>query len=116
MYRFLSASLLKTEMRIIMYTPDENRYEKMIYTHCGKSGLRLPKISLGFWQNFGYQSYFANMEEMVHTAFDLGINHFDLANNFTCNCFIFDLSSNEEARSDKARRYETGFVVRTRNF
>ena len=65
-----------------MYTPDENRYEKMIYTHCGKSGLRLPKISLGFWQNFGYQSDFANMEEMVHTAFDLGINHFDLANNY----------------------------------
>ena len=69
-------------MRIIMYTPDENRYEKMIYTHCGKSGLRLPKISLGFWQNFGYQSDFANMEKMVHTAFDLGINHFDLANNY----------------------------------
>lgn len=65
-----------------MYTPNENRYEKMIYTHCGKSGLRLPKISLGFWQNFGYQSDFANMEEMVHMAFDLGINHFDLANNY----------------------------------
>lgn len=65
-----------------MYTPNEHRYEKMIYNRCGKSGLKLPAVSLGFWQNFGYLDSFANMENMVHTAFDLGITHFDLANNY----------------------------------
>ncbi len=65
-----------------MYTPNENRYEKMIYNRCGKSGLKLSAVSLGLWQNFGYLDSFANMENMVHTAFDLGITHFDLANNY----------------------------------
>ena len=66
----------------IMYTPNEKRYEKMIYNRCGKSGLKLPVVSLGFWQNFGSKGCFENMEKMVHTAFDLGITHFDLANNY----------------------------------
>lgn len=65
-----------------MYTPNEHRYEKMLYNRCGKSGLKLSAVSLGFWQNFGYLDSFANMENMVHTAFDLGITHFDLANNY----------------------------------
>ena len=54
----------------------------MIYRKCGKSGLKLPAISLGLWQNFGYGSVFANAEKMCRTAFDLGITHFDLANNY----------------------------------
>ena len=65
-----------------MYTPDPKRYEKMIYNRCGRSGLKLPAISLGIWQNFGYNDNFANMEEMIHTAFDLGITHIDAANNY----------------------------------
>lgn len=65
-----------------MYIPDENRYDKMIYRRCGKSGLKLSAVSLGFWKNFGSRENFANMENMVHTAFDLGITHFDLANNY----------------------------------
>jgi len=65
-----------------MYKPDEKRYENMIYNRCGKSGLKLSAISLGFWKNFGYSGVFSNMEEMVHTAFDMGITHFDLANNY----------------------------------
>lgn len=65
-----------------MYCADEKRYEKMIYRRCGKSGLKLPAISLGLWQNFGYKNSFDNMENMVRTAFDLGITHFDLANNY----------------------------------
>ena len=65
-----------------MYKADENRYEKMIYRKCGSSGLKLPAISLGLWQNFGYGSVFANAEKMCRTAFDLGITHFDLANNY----------------------------------
>lgn len=65
-----------------MYTPNEHRYEKMLYIRCGKSGLKISAVSLGLWQNFGYLDNFSNMENMVHTAFDLGITHFDLANNY----------------------------------
>lgn len=65
-----------------MYIPNEKRYDKMVYNRCGKSGLKLSAVSLGFWQNFGSQGVFANIENMVHTAFDLGITHFDLANNY----------------------------------
>lgn len=65
-----------------MYIPNEKRYENMIYNRCGKSGLKLPTVSLGLWKNFGYEGVFANMQDMVHTAFDLGITHFDLANNY----------------------------------
>lgn len=65
-----------------MYTPNEHRYEKMVYNRCGNSGLKLPAISLGIWQNFGHEGCFANMEEMIHTAFDLGITHIDAANNY----------------------------------
>lgn len=65
-----------------MFIADERRYDKMIYNRCGKSGLKLPAVSLGFWQNFGHAGNFANMEEMVHVAFNLGITHFDLANNY----------------------------------
>ncbi len=65
-----------------MYVADEKRYEKMEYRRCGKSGLKLPAISLGLWQNFGKGSSLANAEEMCRTAFDLGITQFDLANNY----------------------------------
>ncbi len=65
-----------------MYIASEKRYEKMPYRRCGRSGLRLPAVSLGLWQNFGFKGVFANMEAMVHTAFDLGVTHFDLANNY----------------------------------
>ncbi len=65
-----------------MYTPNEHRYEKMIYNRCGNSGLKLPAVSLGIWQNFGHEGCFASMEEMIHTSFDLGITHIDAANNY----------------------------------
>jgi len=65
-----------------MYIASDNRYEKMVYNRCGESGLKLPAISLGLWQNFGYRDSLDNMENMCHTAFDLGITHFDLANNY----------------------------------
>jgi len=64
------------------YIPDQSRYEKMIYNRCGRSGLKLPFISLGLWHNFGGVDVFENAREMIHTAFDLGITHFDLANNY----------------------------------
>ncbi len=65
-----------------MYTADENRYEKMEYRRCGNSGLKLPAISLGLWHNFGDGADRSNMEQMCFTAFDNGITHFDLANNY----------------------------------
>ena len=65
-----------------MYLPNEKRYDKMVYNRCGNSGLKLPAVSLGLWKNFGFSGSLSNMESMVHTAFDLGITHFDLANNY----------------------------------
>ncbi len=65
-----------------MYTPYEHRYEKMVYNRCGKSGLKLPAVSLGIWQNFSYRDNFENMEQMIRTAFDLGITYIDAANNY----------------------------------
>ena len=64
------------------YQPSSNRYEKMIYNRCGNSGLLLPALSLGLWQNFGDVDTVANCKSILHTAFDNGITHFDLANNY----------------------------------
>jgi len=60
----------------------ENRYTKMIYNRCGKSGLKLPAISLGLWQHFGETDVYATCKAIVLRAFDLGVTHFDLANNY----------------------------------
>lgn len=65
-----------------MHIADEKRYEKMKYSRCGNSGLMLPQVSLGLWHNFGSNGNFDNMTEMCYTAFDNGITHFDLANNY----------------------------------
>ncbi len=64
------------------YVADEKRYENIEYSRCGKSGLKLPPLSLGLWHNFGEFSSFHNMKEMCITAFDEGMTHFDLANNY----------------------------------
>ncbi len=65
-----------------MYQAKETRYEKMEYHRCGESGLKLPAVSLGFWQNFGTYDDYETMRQMCFTAFDNGITHFDLANNY----------------------------------
>jgi L-glyceraldehyde 3-phosphate reductase len=65
-----------------MHQASENRYDTMQYRRAGKSGLRLPAISLGLWHNFGGADVFENSRAMVRRAFDLGISHFDLANNY----------------------------------
>ena len=65
-----------------MYIADDRRYELMKYNRCGQSGLLLPAVSLGLWHNFGDTGVYANMEKMCFTAFDNGITHFDLANNY----------------------------------
>ena len=65
-----------------MYTASKSRYDTMQYRRCGRSGLMLPAVSFGLWHNFGSNADFDNMLNMCHTAFDLGITHFDLANNY----------------------------------
>ena len=64
-----------------MYQASENRYDKMIYNRVGNSGLKLPAISLGLWHNFGDVDEFSKNRDVIRRAFDLGITHFDLANN-----------------------------------
>jgi len=64
------------------YLPTETRYDQMRYNRSGRSGLRLPAVSLGLWHNFGGVDVFENSRAMVRRAFDLGITHFDLANNY----------------------------------
>ncbi len=66
-----------------VYRADENRYDgRMKYLRCGKSGLKLPRVALGLWHNFGSVDPFENQRAMIKRAFDLGITHFDLANNY----------------------------------
>lgn len=64
------------------YTPSSSRYSTMQYRRCGNSGLKLPALSLGLWHNFGFVNDFENSRNILHTAFDNGITHFDLANNY----------------------------------
>ena len=66
----------------MVYQPDENRYQRMAFRRCGQSGLQLPAISLGLWHNFGDETRVEISRQMLLHAFDLGITHFDLANNY----------------------------------
>ena len=65
-----------------MYQAEESRYDKMSYKRCGNSGILLPRVSLGMWQNFGAEKPLPEQKEIIFRAFDLGITHFDLANNY----------------------------------
>lgn len=64
------------------YSPNTQRYDQMVYNRCGRSGLKLPAISLGLWHNFGGVDVLENGRKIIHHAFDAGITHFDLANNY----------------------------------
>lgn len=65
-----------------MYQPSEERYNKMQYKKCGNSGLKLPRVALGLWHNFGSVDSYENQKALIFKAFDLGITHFDIANNY----------------------------------
>lgn len=67
---------------MMMYVPAVDRYENLGYRRCGQSGLLLPPLALGLWHNFGSVDVYDNARAMIHTAFDAGITHFDLANNY----------------------------------
>jgi L-glyceraldehyde 3-phosphate reductase len=64
------------------YTPNAERYTSAVFRRCGQSGLKLPVVSLGLWHNFGHVDDFDTARSLIHTAFDRGITHFDLANNY----------------------------------
>ncbi|MET3979263.1 L-glyceraldehyde 3-phosphate reductase [Mucilaginibacter sp. UYP25] len=66
----------------MIYLPSPKRYDKMQYRRCGKSGINLPAISLGLWHNFGHVDVMENFRSILHLAFDSGVTHFDLANNY----------------------------------
>lgn len=78
---FVPAIFMKERIQN-MYQAEPKRYETMTYERCGGSGLKLPRVSLGFWHNFGDTGCYQNMKAMCRTAFDNGITHFDLANNY----------------------------------
>ncbi len=84
------------------WQPAENRYETMTYNRCGQSGLKLPALSLGLWHNFGDDTPHATKQAIVRTAFDLGITHFDLANNYGPPPGSAELAFGELLRTDLA--------------
>src|SRR6201992_2443067 len=80
--RMMSVSLDAEIGPASVYAPDPGRYEKVRYRRCGRSGLQLPPISLGLWQNFGDDRPLGVSRAILRRAFDLGVTHFDLANNY----------------------------------
>ncbi len=93
------------------YLPDPDRYDgRMPYRRCGRSGLDLPLISLGFWHNFGDDKPLATLREIMHTAFDLGITHFDLANNYGPPFGSAEINAGRILREDFAR-YRDELVI-----
>ena len=95
------------------YTASSSRYEKMQYRHCGKSGLKLPVLSLGLWHNFGNSTPLKTQREILHTAFDLGITHFDLANNYGPPFGSAETNFGRILRSD-LRPYRDELVISTK--
>jgi L-glyceraldehyde 3-phosphate reductase len=82
------------------YIPSPNRYDTMVYNRCGRSGLKLPAISLGLWHNFGFDKSPDSMRAICRTALDLGITHFDLANNYGPPPGSAEIAFGEILRSD----------------
>ena len=94
-----------------LYVPDPNRYDgRMPFRRCGRSGLDLPVISLGFWHNFGDDKPLTGQREIMHTAFDLGITHFDLANNYGPPYGSAEINAGRILREDFAR-YRDELVI-----
>ncbi len=93
--------------------PVSTRYEAMSYQRCGRSGLKLPAIALGLWHNFGGVDRFGNARAMIHRAFDLGITHFDLANNYGPPAGSAERTFGRILRRD-LRRYRDELVISTK--
>lgn len=95
------------------YRADTNRYNSMSYRRCGKSGLMLPLVSLGLWQNFGRNNDFQQSRSMILRAFDLGITHFDLANNYGTPYGSAEETFGKIIKND-LRRYRDELIISTK--
>ena len=95
------------------YTANENRYENIEYRNCGDSGLKLPAVSLGLWHNFGDNADFENMRQMCFTAFDNGITHFDIANNYGPKAGSAEINFGKILHNDMAQ-YRDEMIISTK--
>ena len=95
------------------YTPNEKRYENIEYRKCGECGLKLPAVSLGLWHNFGDNADYKNMRAMCLTAFDNGITHFDLANNYGPAAGSAETNFGEILNSD-LKKYRDEMIISTK--
>jgi L-glyceraldehyde 3-phosphate reductase len=95
------------------YRPNENRYSEMMYRDCGRSGLKLPVLSLGLWHNFGDTTPLERQREILRAAFDLGITHFDLANNYGFPPGSAELNFGRLLRED-FRAYRDELIISTK--
>jgi L-glyceraldehyde 3-phosphate reductase len=95
------------------YTASESRYESIEYKKCGESGLKLPAVSFGLWHNFGDNADFENMRKMCFTAFDNGITHFDLANNYGPSAGSAELNFGKILNGDM-KNYRDEMIVSTK--
>ncbi|MDO4566995.1 MAG: aldo/keto reductase [Oscillospiraceae bacterium] len=95
------------------YLADDNRYSLMSYARCGKSGLKLPRLSLGLWHNFGADCDYDNMKRLCFTAFDLGITHFDLADNYGPGPGAAELNFGSIVREELAQ-YRDELIISTK--
>ncbi|NOU93038.1 L-glyceraldehyde 3-phosphate reductase [Paenibacillus sp. LMG 31456] len=95
------------------YVPNEQRYDSMVYNRCGRSGLKLPAVSLGLWHNFGDVDTLANAKSMICRSFDLGITHFDLANNYGPSAGSAEETFGKILKSDLAA-YRDEMIVSTK--
>ena len=85
-----------------VYLPAPERYDHMTYRRCGRSGLDLPAISLGLWHNFGHDRPYTTQQAICRRAFDLGVTHFDLANNYGPPFGAAEINAGQILRSDFA--------------
>ncbi len=95
------------------YIANEKRYENMQYRRCGESGLKLPAVSLGLWHNFGDNADMENMKDMCFTAFDNGITHFDLANNYGPDAGSAEINFGKILNSDM-KAYRDEMIISTK--
>ncbi|HTU08361.1 MAG TPA: aldo/keto reductase, partial [Trebonia sp.] len=95
------------------YVAAPDRYQPMPYRRCGRSGIKLPEVSLGLWQNFGDPSPFETQRAILRRAFDLGVTHFDLANNYGPNYGSAELNFGRAMRED-FRPYRDQLIISTK--
>ena len=95
------------------YRASENRYKEMKYNRCGSSGLLLPAITLGLWHNFGDENSLSRIKEMLFGAFDMGITHFDLANNYGPSAGSAESNFGQIMKSD-LKPYRDELVISTK--